>query len=198
MSEPLRHKQRFSGAWWLKLVGLAPLAILLVYLASATIVFTLRRSSAHNLHTWLTLVIEAAAAGAFAYLGWRRPGVVGWLFILVSPITGFLPVVGLALLGSGATGITLIYPIFAVLLFGGVPLVSGLLLLIAAREPASRGSRAEMGPILSPREVAARLHLSETTIPRGFYRQLWIRESDLESWVLRQQKDPPDEQLRRR
>jgi hypothetical protein len=76
-------------------------------------------------------VIPAFAIGAFAYVGWRRPGIVGGLLVAFAPFGAFG-----ALLGS-----TNLDPASQVILglvwLGGLPLVSGLLFLVAARKRAS-------------------------------------------------------------
>jgi excisionase family DNA binding protein len=117
----------------------------------------------------------------------------GWLLIIIAPFMFWA-------VGIGAGDVSLRGFIVAEFVFAGGPLFMGILLVAA-----SRPSRAEMGPevpFLSPREVAARLNLSEKTIweairsgelpatPRDGYPR--IRESDLESWVLRHQTTPDD------
>jgi hypothetical protein len=71
------HKQKFSVAWWLKLVGLAPLGIIAAYLLFATGFY------GHNPHTYLSFAVAAAVTGAVACLGWHRPGLVGLLILVL-------------------------------------------------------------------------------------------------------------------
>jgi len=148
---PRAHKRRFSGAWWLKVVGLAPLGIAGVTLLSLAVVFGARfatRSSAHNLHTWLTFLITALVTGALGYLGWRRPGLVGLLILVLLTPVGLL--FGLYVLGGSTFDV-----VFGELV-AACPVVSGLLLIVAAgwrsRAPivVGRGFESELSCVHQP------------------------------------------------
>jgi O-antigen ligase len=71
-------------------------------------------------------VVPAFVIGAFAYLAWRKPALAGGLLVAFTPFGAFA-----ALLGS-----TNLDPASQVILgfvwFAGLPLVSGLMLLVAA------------------------------------------------------------------
>jgi hypothetical protein len=111
------HKQRFSVPWWLKLVGLAPFGIA----AAGLLLDAFRR---HDLRTSLA----AAVVAVLGYLGWRKPGLVGGLLFVVT-LVGVPFGVLVALYAGGS-----LYDwLLAEGVFGCVPLVSGLLLFVAAR-----------------------------------------------------------------
>jgi hypothetical protein len=114
------HKQKFSVAWWLKLVGLAPLGIIAAYLLFATGFY------GHNPHTYLSYAVAAAVTGAVTCLGWHRPGLVGLLILVL--LTPF----GLVWWGYASGGIR---PSTSDLVIGALPLafpvVSGLMLIVA-------------------------------------------------------------------
>ena len=78
--------------------------------------------------TGVTFAFLAAAvvAGAIGYVGWRRPGIAGGLLLCITPFGALVGLFG----GPAAVGV-----------FAGVPLVMGLLLIVAsrARSPASQG-----------------------------------------------------------
>jgi hypothetical protein len=105
------HERTRSAAWTLKLLALTPIAV------SAVLFLTIGGWGA---------TIVALIIGAFGYLGWRRPGLVGALFLAWVPLGAFL-----ALLGS-----TTLDPASQVILgfiwLAGLPLLSGLLFVAAA------------------------------------------------------------------
>jgi hypothetical protein len=85
-----RHTQRLTGAWWFKVVGVAPLGL------AAVALVLMGAFWGHNLHTYLGYLLAAGAAAAFAYLGWRKAGLLGGLLAAYAPVGAFL-----ALLGTG-------------------------------------------------------------------------------------------------
>ena len=117
---PRAHEQRFSIAWWLKLLALVPFAVSIV------------------LFLFAGTLIPALVTGAFAYLGWRKPRFVGGLLIAIAPFGAFV-----ALLGS-----TNLDPASQVILgfvwLGGLPLVSGVLFIVAACKRASSTLRSSV------------------------------------------------------
>jgi hypothetical protein len=106
------HARKFSAAWSLKVVGLAPIggtALIFLWLAAT--------ANRVTLGIVLILVIISVTA-ALAYLAWRRPGLTGGLLVAFTPIG----------MGLGALGGSL----WGVVWLGGVPLVSGLLFIFAS------------------------------------------------------------------
>jgi hypothetical protein len=118
--EPLRaplgrpHERRFSVAWWLKLLALVPLAV------SAAFFLTVATTASEA-------AIPAVVIGAFAYLAWRKPGLVGGLLIAFAPFGAFAALLGSTNLDPASQ------VIFALTWFAGLPLASGVLLVVAAR-----------------------------------------------------------------
>jgi hypothetical protein len=113
------HKRRFSGAWWLKLVGLAPLGIIAVSYLFGVAFFGWR----------FTALVTAVVTGGLAYLGWRKPRLLGGLLVVFAPLGAFFMWVSLHVGGFN----TWREFIVAMVVFSGVPLASGLLLIVAAR-----------------------------------------------------------------
>jgi hypothetical protein len=128
-----RHRQKFSSAWWFKVLGLAPFGLVTLSLLYTTVALGVRfvgSPSHHNLSAWPGVLVTGVVVAAFGLLGWRRPGILGVLVLLIAlPIGTLLGWVAWAL-GDGTSSGDLV---LLELLFAGVPLVSAVLLIMAAR-----------------------------------------------------------------
>jgi len=71
--------------------------------------------------------IATVILGGFAYLGWMRPTLAGVLLVVFAPLAAFAVVAGSTNLDPASQ------VILGLLLFAGIPFLSGLLLLFAAR-----------------------------------------------------------------
>jgi hypothetical protein len=113
MNDPYLVK-RPSLAWRLKVIGLTTIgvsAFLFAYLAVA--------------HHSIGPAIPALVIGAFGLVGWRVPGVVGFLLILFAPIGAFLVLLGSTNLDPASQ------VILGLVWWAGLPIVSGVLLVAA-------------------------------------------------------------------
>jgi hypothetical protein len=112
----MAHTRKRSRAWWLKLSGLALMAAsALLFLGAAAAISEAPAS------------IPAVLIAACIYLGWRKPGAVGAFLVAFAPL-GALGAL------AGSTNLDPAWQVIAALMwFAGLPLVSGLLLIAAAR-----------------------------------------------------------------
>lgn len=138
-----RHRQKFSSAWWFKVLGLAPFGLVTLSLLYTTVALGVRfvgSPSHHNLSAWPGVLVTGVVVAAFGLLGWRRPGILGVLVLLIAVPIGLLfgwLAWGFAD-GTSSSDLALLE-----LLFAGVPLVSAVLLIVAAR---AREHPPEFGP----------------------------------------------------
>jgi hypothetical protein len=96
--------------------------------------------SHHDLSAWLGVLVTGVVVAAFGLLGWRRPGILGVLVLLIAVPIGLL----FGWLAWGFAGGTSSSDLALLeLLFAGVPLVSAVLLIVAAR---AREHPPEFGP----------------------------------------------------
>jgi hypothetical protein len=106
------HAQKFSAAWWLKVIGFVPWA-------GTALIFVLTAATARRITQGaIAILVILAVTAAFSYLAWRRPGLAGGLLVAFTPIA-----FGLAAFGG---------EIWGVVWLAGVPLVSGVLLIFAS------------------------------------------------------------------
>jgi hypothetical protein len=109
-------RRRASRASWLKVAGLTPVAV-------AGLFFVIGGSDGGG----LALVVLGVVLCASAFVGWRRPLLVASLLFVLAAI-GTLLVVGATIVSGNSAGGLLI----GLLFLGGLPFVSGSLLLYAS------------------------------------------------------------------
>ena len=106
---PRAHTRRFSAAWWLKLVGVAPLGIIALRPIA---------NAASGNAALPAVLIGLLLAFALAYVSWRKPGCLGCLVLVLAPLVALV-----AAYAYGNTG----------LLAGGLMLIWALVLAVASR-----------------------------------------------------------------